>query len=142
VAVMSLIGTYQHTIDAKGRMAFPTKLRERLGVSFYVTIGLDSCLYVYSNDGWDDVTAKITMLTGEERTTANFFLSNACQVEPDSQGRVLLPANLRKHAALNRDVTVVGVGNRAEIWDSERYGEFSQSITGEKLSKALSGLAL
>lgn len=141
MAANSLMGTYEHTMDAKGRMAFPTKLRDRLGVSFIVTIGLDGCLYVYSNEEWDIFTEKLQTLTGAKAKAAKLIIVNACTVEPDKQGRILIPQNLRDYAHLDHDVTVLGVINRAEIWDSARFKEFSGEITNEMLSDALSELA-
>ena len=142
MAGVSLIGTYQHTVDAKGRMAFPTKLRDRLGLLFYVTIGIKDCIYVYSESEWEKFTEKIITLTGEDRDMADFLFSNATDVVPDSQGRVLLPQNLRNEAGINREVIIRGVGNHAEVWDTERYGKYAQSFTKEKLSKSMANMAL
>ena len=141
MAANCLMGTYEHTMDAKGRMAFPTKLRERLGVSFIVTIGLDGCLYVYSAEDWDIFTEKLQTLTGAKAKAAKMLIVNACTVEPDKQGRILIPQNLREYAHLDHDITVLGVINRAEIWDSAHFKEFSEEITNEMLSDALSDLA-
>lgn len=140
MAGCTLMGTYEHTMDAKGRMAFPTKLRERLGVSFIVTIGLDGCLYVYSAEDWDIFTEKLQTLTGAKAKAAKMIIVNACTVEPDKQGRILVPQNLREYAGLSRDVTVLGVINRAEIWNSARFKEFSSNVTNEMLSEALEDL--
>ena len=137
-----LMGTYEHTMDAKGRMAFPTKLRDRLGVSFIVTIGLDGCLFVYSNEDWEEFTQKLQTLTGAKAKAAKMFIVNACVVEPDKQGRILIPQNLREFAGLDHDITVLGVNNRAEIWDSAKYKSYSDDITDEMLSDALSELAI
>lgn len=137
----TLMGTYEHTIDAKGRMAFPTKLRERLGLSFIVTVGLDGCLYVYSNEDWDIFTEKLQTLTGGKASVAKKIIYSACTVEPDKQGRILIPQKLRDYAGLDHDVTVLGVVNRAEIWDSARFNAFNDEITNEMLSDALSELA-
>lgn len=137
----TLMGTYEHTMDAKGRMAFPTKLRERLGVSFIVTIGLDGCLYVYSNEDWDIFTEKLQTLTGAKAKAAKMLIVNACVVEPDKQGRILVPQNLREYAGLDHDVTVLGVINRAEIWDAAKFKAFSSEITNDMLSEALADLA-
>ncbi|MCM1382635.1 MAG: division/cell wall cluster transcriptional repressor MraZ, partial [Muribaculaceae bacterium] len=137
----ALMGTYEHTMDAKGRMAFPTKLRERLGAGFIVTIGLDGCLYVYSNDDWEIFTEKLQTLTGAKAKAAKMLIVNACVVEPDKQGRILVPQNLREYAGLDHDVTVLGVINRAEIWDSAKFKAFSSEITNDMLSEALADLA-
>ena len=137
----SLMGTFEHKIDAKGRMAFPNKLRERLGLSFIVTIGPENCLYVYSEEEWENFTEKIKTLTGEKARAAKLFIVKACTVEPDKQGRILIPQNLRDYAKLSHDVTVLGVINRAEIWDSARFNAVSDGITEEMLSDALSEIA-
>lgn len=137
----TLMGTYEHTIDAKGRMAFPTKLRERLGLSFIVTIGPENCLYVYSEEEWENFTEKIKTLTGEKARAAKLFIIKACTVEPDKQGRILIPQNLREYAGLDHDVTVLGVINRAEIWDTAHFSEVSGAVTEEMLSDALSDIA-
>lgn len=137
----SLMGTFEHTIDAKGRMAFPNKLRERIGLSFIVTIGPEKCLYVYSEEEWENFTEKIKTLTGEKARAAKLFIVKACTVEPDKQGRILIPQNLREYAGLSHDVTVLGVINRAEIWDSARFNEVSGNVTEEMLMDALSDIA-
>lgn len=135
------MGTYEHTMDAKGRMAFPTKLRERLGLGFIVTIGLDRCLYVFSEDEWENFTEKLKTLTGDKAKTAKLFIVRACPVEPDKQGRILIPQQLREYAGLYHDVTVLGVINRAEIWDSARFKNMSDSVTEDMLSDALADIA-
>ena len=137
----TLMGTFEHTIDAKGRMAFPTKLRDRLGLSIIVTIGPENCLYVYSEEEWENFTEKIKTLTGEKARAAKLFIIKACTVEPDKQGRILIPQNLREYAGLDHDVTVLGVINRAEIWDTAHFSEVSGAVTEEMLSDALSDIA-
>lgn len=141
MAAGSLMGTYEHTMDAKGRMAFPTKLRERLGAAFIVTIGLDGCLYVYSDEDWDVFTQKLRTLTGTKAKAAKMIIVNACTVEPDKQGRILVPQNLREYAGLDHDVTVLGVIDRAEIWDTARFKAESDQITNAMLTEALSEIA-
>lgn len=122
-------------------MAFPTKLRERLGLSFIVTVGLDGCLYVYSNEDWEIFTEKLQTLTGSKAKAAKMLIFSACTVEPDKQGRILIPQNLREYAGLDHDITVLGVINRAEIWDTAKFKEYSGNITNEMLSEALEELA-
>lgn len=135
------MGTYEHTIDTKGRMAFPNKLRERLGLSFIITIGLDGCLYVYSNEEWDIFTEKIKTLTGDKAKSAKLFIINATLAEADKQGRILIPQKLRDYAGLTHDVTVLGVINRAEIWDSNKFNKISSEVTNDMLSDAMADLA-
>ena len=132
------MGTYEHTIDAKGRMAFPTKLREQLSESFIVTIGLEGCLYVYSEEEWEIFAEKLKTLGGAKAKAAKKrFASSAVYVEADKQGRILIPQNLREHAGLEHDVTVIGVINHAEIWDSEKWNRNSEEFTDEELEAAL-----
>ena len=140
---MPLMGTYNHTMDAKGRMAFPNKLREQLGPDFVITIGLEGCLYAYSREEWEKFTDKLSTLTGATGKAAiRKFAANAIIADCDKQGRVLIPANLREHAALDHDITVIGNINRAEIWDSIRYEEQDSKFSDEELSAVLEELAL
>lgn len=137
-----LMGTYNHTMDAKGRMAFPTKLREQLGEGFVITIGLEGCLYVYSGEEWERFTEKLRTLSGPVAKQAiRKYAANAVIAEADKQGRVLIPQNLREHAGLTREVTVIGNLDRAEIWDSKRYEDACAKFSDEELSAALDSLA-
>ncbi len=138
----ALMGTYNHSMDAKGRMAFPNKLREQLGDTFVITIGLEGCLYVYSNEEWELFTEKLKTLSGSVAKQAiRKYAANAILAEGDKQGRILIPQNLREHAGLTKDVTVIGNLNRAEIWDSERYNEACAKFSDDELSAALESLA-
>lgn len=141
MSAKSLMGTYKHTIDVKGRMAFPNKLRDLLGAQFIVTVGLEGCLYVYSEDEWEVFTEKLKALGGAAAKAAKKrYASSAVLAETDSQGRILIPQNLREHAGLDHDVTVVGVINHAEIWDSSRWVESSGEYSDDELAKALEDL--
>ena len=136
-----LTGQYTHSIDAKGRVNFPAKLREELGERFIITRGLDNCLFVYSVDEWDQLAAKLHELPISKSAPLNrFFFAGAAEAEPDKQGRVLLPAHLREYAGLDRDVTIAGVSNRAEIWDSERWNAFNESMSSEQLRSDMQAL--
>ncbi|MDR0986670.1 MAG: division/cell wall cluster transcriptional repressor MraZ [Ruminococcus sp.] len=132
----TLKGTYTHSIDTKGRMAFPQKLRDKLGSAFIVTIG-KNCLNVYSPDEWDLYCEQLRTLTGAKTAAAKLIVNRAIDVETDSQGRVLITKDLREYAGLTKDVTVVGVINHAEIWDSERYNEFTDSVSETELADVL-----
>lgn len=136
----SLKGTYQHSIDVKGRMAFPQKLRDKLGSAFIVTIG-KNCLNVYSPDEWDRYCSELRTLTGAKTAAAKLIVNRAIDVESDSQGRVLITKELREYAGLKKDVTVVGVINHAEIWDSEAYNTFTDSISETELAEVLDSFA-
>ena len=136
-----LTGQYTHSIDAKGRVNFPAKLREELGERFIITRGLDNCLFVYSVDEWDQLAAKLHELPISKSAPLNrFFFAGAAEAQPDKQGRVLLPAHLREYAGLDRDVTIAGVSNRAEIWDSERWEKQNEQLTAQSIATAMDEL--
>lgn len=137
-----LMGTYYHNMDSKGRMAFPNKLREQLGVSFVITIGLEGCLYVYSNEEWEKFTEQLRTLSGPVAKQAiRKYAANAVVAEADKQGRILIPQNLREHAGLEHDITVIGNLNRAEIWDTARYEEINSKFSDEELAQAIDSIA-
>ena len=118
------MGEYNHTIDAKGRLIVPSKFRESLGDVFVVTKGLDGCLFVYDNEEWNVFEEKLKSLpltNKEARTFVRFFLAGAAEVEVDKQGRILVPGVLREFAGLKKDVVLIGVASRIEIWDRERF---------------------
>lgn len=125
-----LLGEYEHTIDTKGRLAMPAKLREALGNKFIITKGLDGCLFVYDMEQWQLLEAKLASLPMSRKTARDFtrfLFGGACESECDKQGRILIPANLRQHAGLEKNVTVVGVGARAEIWDTTKWLEYNEA---------------
>ena len=134
-------GEYRHTIDAKGRLFIPAKLREELGERFVVTKGLDNCLFVYPMEDWHVLEDNIRALPmSKSRDLQRFFFSAAADSELDSQGRVLVPANLRAYAGLSKDVTIIGVSGRAEIWDSARWDAYNDDITTEDIASAMEDL--
>lgn len=136
-----LIGEYQHNIDPKGRVIVPSKFREDLGERFYITKGLDGCLFVLSPAGWDKLQEKVgTMPVSKARGLQRFFFSGAAEAEPDKQGRILIPQNLRDYAGLTKDVTFIGASSRAEIWDSARWNEFNSTLTQESIAEAMDSL--
>ena len=120
------MGEYNHTVDAKGRLIVPSKFRDQLGDEFVVTKGLDGCLFVYTLDEWRNVEEKfrnISMTSKEARKFSRFFFAGAASCEVDKQGRILLPQVLREYAGLKKDVVLVGVLSRVEIWDKDRWLE-------------------
>ena len=117
---------YNHTLDTKGRLIIPAKFRETLGEEFVISKGMDGCLFVYANDDWNAFEQKLTslpLINKEARQFARFFLAGAATVEVDKQGRILLPPVLREYADLQKDVVLVGVLSRVEIWDKGRWLE-------------------
>lgn len=136
-----LIGEYFHSIDPKGRVNFPAKLREDFGESFVVTKGLDNCLFCYSNKEWKKLEEKIAALPlSKSRALQRFLFAGAVLAEPDKQGRILIPQNLRDYAALSKDVMIIGASNRAEIWDKQAYESSCQTIGSDAVAAAMDEL--
>jgi len=128
------MGEYLHTIDNKGRLTFPVKFREGLGETFIATKGLDNCLFVYTQEEWailEEKLKKLPMAKPEARAFVRFFFAGAAEVQCDKQGRVLLPPNLREYARLDKDVIVIGVSSRIEIWGKEAWDEYNNQIAPE-----------
>ena len=142
-----LLGEYEHSIDPKGRLAMPAKLREGLGEHFIITKGLDGCLFVYDMAQWQLLEQKLGALPMSRKTARDFtrfLFGGACEGECDKQGRVMLPANLRKHAGLEKDAVIVGVGNRAEIWDAQRWADYNEANADDvnELAEQLADLGI
>ena len=115
---------YNHTIDTKGRVIVPSKFRELLGNEFVITKGMDGCLFGFSQNDWTVFEQKLTSLpitNKNARKFARFFLAGAATVEIDGHGRVLIPSNLREFADLEKDIVMVGVGSRLEVWSKDRW---------------------
>lgn len=126
------MGEYLHTIDSKGRLIFPAKFRDELGEVFVATKGLDNCLFVYTCSEWailEEKLKKLPLAKPEARAFLRFFFSGAAELECDKQGRVLLPQNLREHAQLDKEVVVIGVSTRIEVWNKAAWDEYNQQIS-------------
>ena len=139
------MGTYNHTIDAKGRLIIPSKYRDVLGDTFVVTQGLDGCLFVYAIDDWKVFEAKLAslpLINQEARQFARFFLSGAQYVTVDKQGRILMPQDLREFAGLEKDVVLAGMGGRIEIWSLENWDKNSEEVDINQISQGMINLGL
>jgi MraZ protein len=136
-----LIGEYGHSLDEKSRVNFPARLREGLGSRFIITKGLDECLFVYSEEEWKVLEDRIrTLPLSKGRNLQRFFFSGAIDVEPDKQGRVVIPANLREYAGIAKDVMIVGASVRAEIWDRDRWLANRGEMTSDMVAEAMDEL--
>ncbi|MET3288138.1 transcriptional regulator MraZ [Brevibacillus fluminis] len=127
------MGEFQHSIDEKGRLTIPAKFREGLGASFVITRGLDQCLFVYPLEEWTILSEKLKTLPftkADARAFTRFFFSGATECEWDKQGRVNIPANLREHAALEKECVVIGVSNRVEVWSAQKWGTYFEESQG------------
>ena len=127
-----LKGEYVHTIDAKGRLIIPAKMRDDLGENFVITKGMENCLYVYPKEMWDEFETKLNALPTttdkQARAFAHFFQGSAIDGELDSHGRCNISPALRTHAQLEKDVVFIGMGKRAEIWDKSRWDKVNAEI--------------
>ncbi len=122
-----LLGTHAPKLDEKGRVILPAKFREELQGGLVVTRGQDRCLYVFSTAEFELVHDKIRqapVTSAEARNYLRVFLSGASSEQPDKQGRITLPATLRDYAELGKDLVVIGVGTRAEIWDAKAWNDY------------------
>lgn len=141
------MGEYQHTLDSKGRLILPAKIRDGLGDTFIATRGLDDCIFIYTQEEWGILETKLKQLPlvkPEARAFARYIFSGAAELEADKQGRVLLPQNLREYAKLEKDVVVMGVSSRVEIWSKEKWQEYNERMgpTVEQLSEHLSDFGI
>lgn len=140
-------GEYQHTIDPKGRVIVPSKFRDGLGEKFIVTKGLDNCLFAYSSAEWSDLEAKLRTLPFTDkdvRAFVRFFFAGATECEVDKQGRILLPQNLREYAGLDKEIYVIGVSTRVEIWDKEKWENYSgdDNVSADKIAEKMAMLGI
>lgn len=136
-----LIGEYQHNLDPKGRVFMAARFRDELGEHFVVTKGLDNCLFIYSLEEWKSLEEKIrTLPLSKARNLQRFFFAGAAELEADKQGRVLIPANLREYAFLEKDVMIIGASSRVEIWDRQRWNDLCGSITPQSVVEAMEEL--
>jgi MraZ protein len=130
-----LRGEFKSTLDAKGRMNFPVKLRDELGAVFMIskTIGAP-CIKVYKKDDWEALVGRIREMPQTKTADLQRFLfGSAFDIEPDKQGRALIPAPLREYAGLDTDVVIVGLEGRAEIWDKAKWDEVNRGTDTKSL---------
>lgn len=137
----NLMGTFYQSMDIKGRMSFPTKLREIIGDRFIVTRGIDGCLFVYSLEDFADLSERINALPiSKARKLQRYFMAGAAEVEADKQGRILIPQHLREAAALIKEIVVAGVSGRAEIWSKEAWDKVNAEFDEESALEAMEEL--
>ncbi|OPL10450.1 MAG: division/cell wall cluster transcriptional repressor MraZ [Firmicutes bacterium ML8_F2] len=120
-------GEFQHSLDGKGRVIIPSRLRDGLGDCFVITRGLDHCLFVYPSAEWTRLEQKLKQLPftkSDSRAFMRLFFSGAMEVEADKQGRVLIPQNLREYAGIEKEIMIIGVSNRVEIWSEQAWRDY------------------
>lgn len=130
-------GEYAHSLDRKGRLILPSKFRqvskENYIERFYITRGLDRCLFVFTEEEWKLQEQKFKALPftrAEARKFNRLYFSGACEMIPDRQGRVLIPKYLKDYAGIEREIVIVGVASRIEIWSQKNWKEFYEKTQG------------
>ena len=124
-----MTGEYQHSLDSKGRLFIPAKLRDELGEVFFITLSMERCLCAYSSENWQAFSDKVNAMPYVKQRKMRPLFAHAARCELDSQGRALIPQNLREYAGLTKSVTVVGCNNHAELWDSDSWQAIFQLET-------------
>jgi MraZ protein len=141
------IGEYQHTLDPKNRVIMPSKFREKLGDSFVMTKGLDNCLFIYSSNEWsivEDKLKSLPMTNKDARAFVRFFFAGACECELDKQGRIVMPNHLKDYANIDKELVIIGVSTRIEIWSKEEWNKFNSdaNISYEDVAEKMSQLGI
>ena len=141
------IGEYYYNLDAKGRMAIPSKIRNQVGETLIITRGLDSCLFLYEKKDWEQLAEKIKNLPlsqANSRAFARLMLAGAMEVAIDGQGRILIPDYLRNYADLKKKIVLVGVYDRVEIWDEDNWNTYKNKTEREssEIAEKLSQLGI
>ena len=127
------LGEFRHSIDKKARVILPAKFRDALKDGVVVTRGLDNCLWIFSKTEWvqvEDGIRKLSLTKNNARKFTRFLLSGASEEELDRQGRISLPQQLREHAGLERDIVIIGVSDRLEIWSKENWDKYAKEAEG------------
>lgn len=124
--IFMFMGEFHHTVDNKGRLIIPSRVREDLGDQFIVTRGLEKCLFIYPKNEWNNIIQKYKQLpdTKDRRYFMRIFLSGATVCELDKQGRINIPIPLMEYASLEKDCIIIGVDDRLEVWSKERWDTF------------------
>ena len=136
-----MTGEYQHSLDNKGRLFIPAKLRDELGEVFFITLSMDRCLCAYSAENWKIFSDKVSAMPFVKQRKMRPLFAHAARCELDSQGRALIPQNLREYAGLTKSVTVVGCNNHAELWDSDACNAiFAAETTPENIAAVMEEL--
>lgn len=133
-----LVGEYRHTLDGKNRMSLPVKFRKEMGKSVVIAPGLDNCLSIFTTKEWQKISLKLSdssMLASDNRSFSRFMFGQAVEIDVDSNGRILIPENLKSRSKLTSKVVVIGVQNRAEIWNEKAWDSYKKLV--EKQADAL-----
>lgn len=138
-----MTGRYDHNIDAKGRLFIPAKIRDELGGAFYLAPGIDNCLAIYPQQTWDSFVERASSMPMSQSKRLRILFANTIKCELDAQGRIVIPKKLLQYAALEKEATIIGVDNRAEIWSRDNWEQEDEAcMTPEIMSKLMEDLGL
>ena len=140
-----LIGEYEHSLDSKNRIIMPSKFRADIGEKFIVTKGLDGCLFAYSISEWKNFEEKLRSLplsNKDARAFSRFFFAGATDCILDKQGRFLIPSNLREFAELEKDLVIVGMNSRIEIWAKNKWKNVDEQISADEIAEKMEMLGI
>lgn len=141
------IGEYAHSIDSKGRLNMPSRFREKLSETFFVTKGLDHCLFVFPENEWrifEDKLKQLPLTNKNARAFVRLFFAGASECTLDKQGRINIPQPLRTHALLEKDVIVIGVGTRIELWSTDQWEQYNNpdNISYDDIAEQMAELGI
>lgn len=137
------MGEYKHSLDTKGRLIIPAKIRNECDDSVIITRGIDKCISIYTEEGWDEFYQKLQNLPGNKRDVRRLITlttAKAAKCDFDKLGRINIPQPLRELAALEKDCVIVGAGNHAEIWSQEQWDEFNSGVDQEEYENLFESL--
>ncbi len=140
-----LIGEYNQNLDAKGRLNIPSKFRNDLGDSFVVSKGLNNTVYIYPKEEWRRFEQEIkSAIPSRRRMLQHFFCTGAEECGIDSQGRVVIPPKIREYAGLVKEVVVIGVSDKVEVWEKTKWDEYmnSSAFSEEEISSFVDELGM
>lgn len=140
-----LIGEYEHSLDSKNRIIMPSKFRDDIGEKFIVTKGLDGCLFAYSLQEWKNFEEKLRSLplsSKDARAFSRFFFAGAADCLLDKQGRFLIPSNLIEFAGLEKDLVIVGMNSRIEIWAKSKWINVDEQISADEIAEKMEMLGI
>ena len=140
-----LIGEFEHSLDEKGRLIMPSKFREDIGEKFIVTKGLYGSLFAFSLNEWKKFEEKLRSLplsSKDARNFSRFFFAGAIECVLDRQGRFLISSNLREFAEFKKDVVIVGMDSRLEIWSKEKWQQVETNISADEIAERMEQLGI
>ncbi len=138
-----MTGKYEHSIDEKGRLFIPAKVREELGATFYLAPGVKENLTIYPMDAWNVLRERVSALTTTQAAAMDVFFASSYKCEPDKQWRIQIPGDLKEYAMLDRDVVITGNNDRLQIWSAETWNaKAKQELRPENIAGLLDGMGV